>query len=1439
MDSGDWIRSHLPFMKSVADSRDTISVGAYIYGQTPPIWLGEIKNPENAYVHLKLRFRADSSEGNPNVFQTASINRGMRMEISGSTAAIIVPDLTVPGDLKAFTLTTTFKTGQWYTLEVEALNGAYIHATLDGHLVADYAGLGLSMETSQILVGGGFDASRAFRGQIDNISITKGNIAHLSPEKLPTDNREIVNAAPYIHGQTSPVSLGEIKTPDNAYIHLRLRFRADSTEGNPNVFQTAPINRGMRMEITGSTAAIIVPDLSVPSGLKRFTLTTTLKTGQWYTLEVGALNGSFVHATLDGHLVADYASPDLSMETSQLLVGVGFDASRTFRGQIENISVIKGSTPLLPHKSKRIQNTFYSVLLIGLLIFFVKGFLEKEKFVTYSVIHHRCSVYIGIVILPIVAGFFYYIYYLMVNRYLPSPFVWSKSETFMDLFNTLHWAYDDGRYTEWDSIYPPLSFLILRLINFVFAGGDNVTAALMRENSPFVIAGFFLIYLTVPSVVLKTKLWQGLLTSEKILIYFAIILSTPMLFALERGNLIVLCPVLLALVLSRIGIVRCLCIGLLINIKPYFALLMIYYIARKNWKGFTTSVVLSGLIFVVPGFFLDNHYLNFFDNLLGFAQSNVIFSFKEVMALPTSISAFSYVLKNPEGASIASGFLTTGLSSIMAYIIEAVKWTVIAISLVTLFTRSMVMRDSEIFTLLVVAITNLGIWVGGYSIIFYIVLIPVLIKLRANWLYIGLLWVIAMPLDIIPVTTSYIGQQVSYLSNSYVDVQWSLGLGSVVRPVANFALLLMLSREFLARKHKITAVMLFICKFSSATKETFPRIFAISTFYIGISSVLLAILLYNSIYFNTYFPITEGWFSAYAHLIRQGLIPYRDFYLFLTPLYPLLLAGFQTVFGESFIALRILGIFVVLLLTLFLYLILVRRFSPLVSTIATVTAIIYYQSGVAHITYDFIQFFTLFVLTATYLIIRYSDKESIDKLGINQNEAPLLFVAGIMVSLAFLTKQSNGTLVVVFSMMAVGLATAGQNFSYRLRNISVYMLGMALPVISMGIWLYFVSALTPFMEQVFFGAIASKGSIWHILFSWMGLANKDYLNQLITSLLYLSPLLVLSLIGTVLVKYRKSNSEDKAQTKDVCGIFLFFVLFCSVIVLSYYGSELFKPSTVAPGREFANYVIVVVSTALVAALMVTLIVLSLAGFSLRYRDLAVSATMAIGLVFGNGTSAGLSEVSAFLGFALALACLMSLPNVYGIVKVMVGVACLSFILFLSNAKFRQPYAWWNVSVPDVLESTTHPALPLLAGFWLSPDTTKVLEDITQLIQTHSHPGDDVFTFPNIPGFYVLANRWPHSKVVVSWFDFLPDIPAKSEAGRLLASPPTIIVNLKLPEEAWTAHERLFREGKPLGQRDISAAIWELTERRKLYQLDFAREISPGCILEVWHFRSSN
>ena len=94
-------------------------------------------------------------------------------------------------------------------------------------------------------------------------------------------------------------------------------------------------------------------------------------------------------------------------------------------------------------------------------------------------------------------------------------------------------------------------------------------------------------------------------------------------------------------------------------------------------------------------------------------------------------------------------------------------------------------------------------------------------------------------------------------------------------------------------------------------------------------SAVFIVLLYNYLYSFSFLPLTEGWFSVYGKLINEGMTPYKDFYLYLTPLYPLFLAQFIEVFGESFFGLRILGFLITLLITSLLFIILSNRFKPI------------------------------------------------------------------------------------------------------------------------------------------------------------------------------------------------------------------------------------------------------------------------------------------------------------------------------------------------------------------------------------------------------------------------------------------------------------------------------------------------------------------------------
>src|SRR5262245_13372214 len=111
----------------------------------------------------------------------------------------------------------------------------------------------------------------------------------------------------------------------------------------------------------------------------------------------------------------------------------------------------------------------------------------------------------------------------------------------------------------------------------------------------------------------------------------------------------------------------------------------------------------------------------------------------------------------------------------------------------------------------------------------------------------------------------------------------------------------------------------------------------------GLFAVWVPLLVYNLLFFNRYFPVTEGWFSLYARLIRAGQMPYRDFCLFLPPLYPLQLAAFSGIFGDEFIALRAAGVLVMLGMAWVVYALFARWFPPFAAAFASLLALVYYQ----------------------------------------------------------------------------------------------------------------------------------------------------------------------------------------------------------------------------------------------------------------------------------------------------------------------------------------------------------------------------------------------------------------------------------------------------------------------------------------------------------------
>ena len=188
----------------------------------------------------------------------------------------------------------------------------------------------------------------------------------------------------------------------------------------------------------------------------------------------------------------------------------------------------------------------------------------------------------------------------------------------------------------------------------------------------------------------------------------------------------------------------------------------------------------------------------------------------------------------------------------------------------------------------------------------------------------------------------------------------------------------------------------------------------------GLATALIIMAIYNVIFINKSFSMTEGWFSAYANRVLHGKVPYRDFHLSLPPLYTLQIAVVLRLFGDSFMPLRVLGFGLMMGITGVIYLLYSRVFSGPVACVAAVFAMMLLESGVAHIPYDFHFFVMLYGLSAALLLIKACESADFaDEARPGRRALAWLAAAGVLAEARLLlNKQSNGLAIIAAAARA-------------------------------------------------------------------------------------------------------------------------------------------------------------------------------------------------------------------------------------------------------------------------------------------------------------------------------------------------------------------------------------------------------------------------------------
>jgi hypothetical protein len=385
--------------------------------------------------------------------------------------------------------------------------------------------------------------------------------------------------------------------------------------------------------------------------------------------------------------------------------------------------------------------------------------------------------------------FLIYVAFIFLKKgYLPAPFFYDPFDTFMDFFNTNYWANMPGRYQEWKSIYPIFTFFLAQWItpdSCINAASPLALRDCSANSVWFLLASYLSGAIACAVLVIRQINIAGLKRAAAfLLITTMVFLSLPGLFALERGNYILVAFLFLALseCCGR-NWKGALFLALAINIKQYLLLLWLVPLLRRRYGYLMTCVLFSFCINLIAMIFVpEQHYFMLFGNMLGFSQEEYP-SYFEKMWYAISFSAWAGALQFSAyiGHSLSPIVLKTG-----KFAVYSMRWISVGLALVSFFVQSR--RASEISWELSSLLTLLALLVvtgspGGYALI---LLLPYLLVILARQELLPpliLIFILYCPLDI-TLGPHYWERRVDYLSGRNVSDYAGLTLGSYLRPGA-------------------------------------------------------------------------------------------------------------------------------------------------------------------------------------------------------------------------------------------------------------------------------------------------------------------------------------------------------------------------------------------------------------------------------------------------------------------------------------------------------------------------------------------------------------------------------------------------------------------------------------------------------------------------------
>ncbi len=385
--------------------------------------------------------------------------------------------------------------------------------------------------------------------------------------------------------------------------------------------------------------------------------------------------------------------------------------------------------------------------------------------------------------LAVLAALAWALIHLYLYRYLPQPYFYEPQDIYMDWFNTAYWSHNEGAYDSWLTIYPPISFVVLKVLTWgqCYASAEGYSS---RDCDVFghitlhavFLLNLFLIARTFWKIDRRTAIPRTI----------ALGLGLPMTYGLERGNLILLtftCVLLAYGPLIRSARARWFFAAMAVNFKVYLIGTLFAQLLKRRWRWFEGAALTTAIVYLVSYAILGagtpaEIYRNISD-FSGLYQAVTVLdlwyagTYKPLVSLLTGSTFPIISVVGSRWAELGAVVLPLSIHLVQALIAVAAACAA--------FRPQVIPMHRLVF--LSIAMALITSEAGGYTQILLILFV-----FMERWRGLGrpvaivIAYVLCIaadiPIDRVPPVT-----RDSYLGGGWVIAEYNVGLGPFVRPL--------------------------------------------------------------------------------------------------------------------------------------------------------------------------------------------------------------------------------------------------------------------------------------------------------------------------------------------------------------------------------------------------------------------------------------------------------------------------------------------------------------------------------------------------------------------------------------------------------------------------------------------------------------------------------